>query len=241
MRSPDPRPTHSASVSTVGGEAHEHAEEIYAGGSAAAVAALERLSASQLLEHVGQQFGRVAIACSFQKESSVILDLATAAAPGRFEIFTLDTGVLFQETAKTWQRFEDHFSVRIEGVRGSAPDRLWANDSARCCDLRKVVPLRERLAGVDVWVTGVRRDQSPARAATPKLGWDRRHGLWKVAPLADWSEQDVWSHILSAGVPYHSLHDRGYASIGCVPCTVPGEGRNGRWAGAERTECGLHG
>jgi phosphoadenosine phosphosulfate reductase len=87
----------------------------------------------------------------------------------------------------------------------------------------------------------VRREQSPARAATPKLGWDERHGLWKVNPLADWSEKDVWRYIVERDVPYNPLHDRGYSSIGCTHCTKPGADRDGRWAGTGKTECGLHG
>ena len=106
--------------------------------------------------------------------------------------------------------------------------------------MRKVRPLERVLEGVDAWVTGLRRDQTPARAGTPKLGWDAAHGKWKAAPLADWTEQDVWRYIAAHDVPYNPLHDRGFASIGCTHCTAPGAGREGRWAGTDRIECGLH-
>jgi phosphoadenosine phosphosulfate reductase len=94
--------------------------------------------------------------------------------------------------------------------------------------------------GCGAWVTGLRRDQSPTRANAPKLGWDKKHGLWKIAPLATWTDKDVWSYIAEHDIPYNDLHDRGYASIGCTPCTKAGSGRDGRWAGSGRLECGLH-
>jgi phosphoadenosine phosphosulfate reductase len=107
--------------------------------------------------------------------------------------------------------------------------------------MRKVEPLERALSGVDAWITGLRRDQSAARADTPKLGADSGHpGKLKCAPLAAWSEQDVWRYIVENDVPYHPLHDRGYASIGCTHCTSPGGGRDGRWAGTDKIECGLH-
>jgi phosphoadenosine phosphosulfate reductase len=93
---------------------------------------------------------------------------------------------------------------------------------------------------VDAWITGVRRDQSPTRRDVGKLEWDRKHGLWKASPLADWSERDVWTYIFEHDVPYNDLHNRGYASIGCTHCTRPGGAREGRWAGLAKVECGLH-
>ena len=196
-------------------------------------------AANPLVEAAGR-FDRIAIACSFQKEASVILDLAAEAGLERFDVFTLDTGVLFDETITAWRAFEEHYGIRIDGVRGHWPEHLWETDPDACCNARKVVPLRERLDGYDAWVTGLRREQSPTRADTPEIGWDAKHGLFKVAPLAAWTEKDVWKRIVDRGLPYHELHDRGYSSIGCVPCTQPGEGRDGRWAGTGKVECGLH-
>jgi phosphoadenosine phosphosulfate reductase len=100
--------------------------------------------------------------------------------------------------------------------------------------------LERALADVDAWITGIRREQSPTRAEAPKLEQDPKRGISKVNPLADWSEKDVWRYIDRHELPYHPLHDRGYASIGCAPCTRPGDGRAGRWAGQDKTECGIH-
>ncbi|MDP9136346.1 MAG: phosphoadenylyl-sulfate reductase, partial [Actinomycetota bacterium] len=127
--------------------------------------------------------------------------------------------------------------ARQEAVHGP---EFWKVDPEACCGIRKVKPMREALAGCGAWVTGLRRDQSATRANAPKLGWDKKHGLWKVAPLAEWSDKDVWSYIAEHDIPYNDLHDRGYASIGCTPCTTPGAGRDGRWADSNRQECGLH-
>ena len=194
--------------------------------------------ASSLLERIAG-FEDVRIACSFQKEASVVLDLVLPAVP-QARVFTLDTGVLFPETHDTWRRFEDHFGVEIESSRGEWVAGMWDTDPDRCCDLRKVRPLRETLAGADLWVSGLRREQSHTRAAVEEIAWDTKHGLWKANPLAAWSEADVWAHIFDRDLPYHPLHDQGYGSIGCTHCTSPGTGREGRWAGSQKTECGLH-
>src|SRR2546428_13917215 len=108
------------------------------------------------------------------------------------------------------------------------------------CEIRKVSPLQQALTDVDWWVTGVLLDQTPFRASTEKIHWDDKHGLWKVNPLADWSDADVWDYIALHDIPYNNLHDRGYASIGCTHCTKPGDGRDGRWAGHDKTDCGMH-
>ncbi len=139
------------------------------------------------------------------------------------------------------ERLVERYGLRLKSFAPvGAPDRLWERDPDACCGMRKVTPLEQALAAVDAWITGLRRDQSPARAGTPKLGWDAAHGKWKAAPLADWTDKDVWRYIVANDVPYNSLHDRGFASIGCTHCTVPGAGRDGRWAGTDRIECGLH-
>ncbi len=104
----------------------------------------------------------------------------------------------------------------------------------------KVEPLERSLDTADAWITGLRRDQTAARANTPKLGWDASHGKWKAAPLADWTEKDVRRYLAEHDVPYNPLHDEGFASIGCTHCKVPGAAREGRWAGTDRIECGLH-
>ena len=193
-----------------------------------------------ILEAV-DRFGedRLALAASWQKETAVLVDLVRRHAPAA-RIFTLDTGVLFGETYETWRRVEERYGITVESYRGEWIPGLWATDPDRCCALRKVEPLERALADADCWISGVRRDQSPDRARTEELDWDDRHGLWKANPLAGWSEQDVWAYIALHDLPYNPLHDQGYSSIGCTHCTLPGKGREGRWAGLEKSECGLH-
>jgi phosphoadenosine phosphosulfate reductase len=200
---------------------------------------LEHLSAQELVAEAVARYPRVAVATSFQKEASVILDLVMRVDP-TVRVFTLDTGALFPETRETWARLEEHYDIQIEGVRGTLLDRHWERSTDSCCELRKVKPLRDTLADADAWIAGLRREQSPSRADTPKLKWDLKHGLWKLHPLADWTERDVWRYIMAHDVPYHPLHDRGFESIGCWPCTQAGTGREGRWAGAVKDECGIH-
>jgi phosphoadenosine phosphosulfate reductase len=153
-------------------------------------------------------------------------------------VFTIDTGVLFPETLQTWKRFEDRLGLRVEVLDASNPDQSWALE--RCCSEAKVEALDRALDGVDAWITGIRREQATTRSDAAKLERDEARGIWKVNPLADWSEKDVWRYISAHDLPYNPLHDRGYASIGCAPCTRPGSGREGRWAGLDKTECGIH-
>ena len=209
---------------------------------------LEPASAEEVLRFAVERFHpRLYVACSFQKEASVIMDLLLRIEPeARF--FTLDTGVLFDETYATWRRVEEHYGITVDRYAGISLDEqaerhgqaLWNRDHDRCCSIRKVAPLGEALSDVDAWISGLRRDQAAGRANTPKLDWDRKHGLWKLNPLADWTERDVWSYIAANDVPYHPLHDRGYSSIGCTHCTHPGGDRAGRWAGTDKIECGIH-
>ena len=209
---------------------------------------LEAASAEEVLEYLVDRFHpRLYVACSFQKEASVIMDMLLKIEPeARF--FTLDTGVLFPETYETWRRLEQRYGVHVDVYQGMSlarqrqlhGDELWNGDPDACCGIRKVEPLDRALEGMDAWISGLRRDQSPSRASTPKLAWDAKHGLWKANPLADWSEGDVWRHIVGHDVPYNPLHDQGYSSIGCTHCTKPGAGRDGRWAGEAKTECGIH-
>jgi phosphoadenosine phosphosulfate reductase len=209
---------------------------------------LEHMSAEEVLAYMVERFHpKLYVACSFQKEASVIMDMLLKIEPeARF--FTLDTGVLFQETYDTWRTVEQHYGITVDVYKGISleeqarlhGDELWESDPDACCGIRKVSPLNQALSEVDAWIAGVRRDQSPTRAHTEKLHWDEKHGLWKLNPLADWSERDVWDYLARNGVPYNPLHDRGYASIGCTHCTKPGDGRDGRWAGHDKTDCGMH-
>jgi phosphoadenosine phosphosulfate reductase len=199
---------------------------------------LETASAQEVLAYAVEQFHpRLTMACSFQKEESVLVHMLTQIEP-QARVFTIDTGVLFPETLQTWKRFEDRFGVNVEVMDARSPDEPWT--AAHCCSAAKVDALERALRDVDAWVTGIRREHAPTRADSAKLERDERRGIWKVNPLADWSEKDLWSYIFKHDLPYNPLHDRGYASIGCAPCTQPGEGREGRWAGEDKTECGIH-
>ena len=192
------------------------------------------------------------IACSFQKTSSVTVHIASQINPeARF--FYLDTDVLFPETYATRDalaerygiNFHRYSSMTLEQQAGLYGDELWGRDPDACCGIRKVEPMRSALSAVDCWVSGIRRKDTQARANAPKFAWDKRFGLWKLNPLADWSEEQVWDYIREHDIPYNALHDEGYPSIGCTHCTrKPAEGedaRAGRWAGTAKTECGLHG
>ena len=189
----------------------------------------------------------IALACSFQQEETVLLDILLSARPDA-RVFALDTHVLFPETYKLWEDVEARYGITVERAQGISlaeqaavhGDELWKREPSACCGIRKVTPLREKLSGLDAWITGIRREQSPTRATARKLEWDAGFGLWKLNPLADWTAQDIWKRIHERELPYHPLHDQGYSSIGCTHCTLPGSGREGRWAGDEKTECGLH-
>jgi phosphoadenosine phosphosulfate reductase len=210
---------------------------------------MEDASAEEVLEYLVDRFHpRLYVACSFQKEASVIMDMLLRIEPSA-RFFTLDTDLLFDETYETWRALEKKYDISIDVFRGLTleeqaarhGDALWAREPDKCCGIRKVTPLKRALSDVDCWVAGLRREQSSSRRGAKKVDWDLRHGLWKANPLADWSEREVWDYIARHDVPYNGLHDRGYPSIGCTHCTLPAsDGREGRWADADKTECGLH-
>jgi phosphoadenosine phosphosulfate reductase len=204
----------------------------------ATVPDLERASAQDVLAYGVERFHpRLTMACSFQKEESVLFHLLSQITPD-FRAFTIDTGVLFPETLATWKQFEDRFGVKLEVLDATSRGEPWT--AQRCCGEAKVQALELGLSDVDAWITGIRREQGPTRAQAPKLERDERRGIWKLNPLADWTEKDLWRYIFENDLPYHPLHDQGYASIGCAPCTQPGAGRDGRWTGQDKTECGIH-
>jgi phosphoadenosine phosphosulfate reductase len=200
---------------------------------------LERAGALDVVGHMLEHHHpRLALACSFQKEEAVLIDMLVKLEPAA-RIFTIDTGVLFPETYQTWRDLERHYGVAVEVFDAERQaGGLW--DASVCCSERKVAALDIALEGLDGWITGLRREQAPTRSGAAKLAFDQRRGIWKANPLADWSASQVWDYIATNGVPYNPLHDRGYESIGCMPCTLPGSGREGRWAGSDKTECGIH-
>lgn len=215
---------------------------------AALAARSEELSAEQLLRELAARFGdRMSLACSFQKEETVLLDLLFGIEP-KARVFAIDTHYLFPETYEHWREVERRYDTKVELFEGPSAaeltathgEKLWERKPDLYLAVAKVEPLARALGGLDCWITGVRREQSPTRASAPKLAWDAAHELWKANPLADWSDDDCWAYIRERGLPYNPLHDRGYASIGDTHSTLPGAGREGRWPGSDRTECGLH-
>ena len=197
---------------------------------------------------------RVSIMTSFQATGLVVLDMAQKLITG-FPAFTLDTGFLFKETIDLKHRLEDRYGIEIESVDPLLSverqaevygEALYRSQPDECCRMRKVEPLLRKLVDLDAWVTGVRRDQSETRANTRLLErhLDQDRSWIKINPLAGWNKKQVWDYILSHQIPYNPLHDQGYPSIGCVPCTrqvKPGEEeRSGRWSSFDKTECGIH-
>jgi phosphoadenosine phosphosulfate reductase len=196
-------------------------------------------------------------ACSFGAEDMVLLD-AIAAHARKIEIFTLDTGRLPEETHALLETVLDKYPVAIRTffpdtatieawVEQNGPNGFYKSVAQRqqCCQIRKVQPLQRALAGKKSWITGLRREQSAARQTLEREEWDEANGLTKINPLLEWTNDDVWEYIKVNDVPYNALHDRGYPSIGCAPCTravQPGEDiRAGRWWWEETSkECGLH-
>lgn len=221
--------------------------------SAEAGRALEDETALDVLRWATDHYGpRLTFATGFGAEGCVVLDLI-----GRhhlpIDIFTLDTGLLFPETYDLWRRLEDRYgyTIRRVGPELSVEEQaavhgpeLWGREPDRCCDIRKVTPLVAQLSQFDAWITAIRRDQTDHRADARPVEWDEKFGLAKVNPLVRWTKRDVWAHLLEHDVPYNPLHDLGYPSVGCLPCTsrvnAGEDDRAGRWRGTAKTECGLH-
>lgn len=220
----------------------------------------ESLPPQALLQWAVEQFGeRVALACSFGAEDVALVDMLAQITP-RPRFFVLDTGRLHQETYNVMERCRQRYHIEFEvyfpqtalverllRTKGANSFYQSIEDRKECCYIRKVEPLERALAGLQAWITGLRRQQAVTRADISKIEIDQAHGgLLKLNPLADWSEQQVWEYIRTHNVPYHPLHDQGFPSIGCVPCTRAirlGEDlRAGRWwwEKPEHKECGLH-
>ena len=195
----------------------------------------------------------VEIASGFGVEGMVLIDIAARLQPS-LRVFTLDTDFLFPETYALMERVEKRYGISVERLKPAlTPEeqeshygpQLWSRNPDACCNVRKIEPLRKKLSGLSAWVTSIRRDQTAVRASARKVEWDSKFHLVKINPLADWSSKRVWQYVTEHNVPYNPLHDRNYPSIGCTHCTrsvLPSEDpRAGRWAGFNKTECGLHG
>ncbi len=202
--------------------------------------------------------GKIALSSSMGAEDQVLTDMVLTADKNA-DIFTLDTGRVFPETYDLIQRTNSRYGInirvmfpdykRIEEMVNTKGINLFydsVENRKLCCHIRKIEPLQRALSSLDVWITGLRRSQSVTRTNGQMIEWDENNGLVKFNPLIDWSEEDVWDYIHENNVPYHRLHDKGFPSIGCQPCTraiEPGEDvRAGRWwwENPELKECGLH-
>jgi phosphoadenosine phosphosulfate reductase len=213
---------------------------------------VEALPAEDVLRWAFGEWGeKLCLSCSWQKQSSVLIHMVSELGL-EVDVIELDTHLFFKETYETRKRLVERYALELiapeivtiaEQHRDEGPN-LWERDPDRCCHLRKVEPLISVLSPYDAWVSGIRRDQSPSRANARKVERSERYGVWKIQPLADWSEKDVWRYIMDNDIPYNPLHDAGYRSIGCIPCTRPTrpdeEERAGRWAGSDKLECGIH-
>ncbi len=212
----------------------------------------ETMSAEDVLRFAAAEFGdRLCLTCSWQRQSSVLVHMVSELGLD-VDVIELDTELFFRETYATRDRLVERYGLRLirpevlsvaeQAVR-EGPN-LWESDPDRCCHLRKVEPLERALAGYGAWITGIRREQSPTRAGAARVEWSERYGVWKVQPLVDWDAKRVAAYLTVNEVPYNPLHDAGYPSIGCIPCTRPvvaGESeRAGRWAGSDKLECGIH-
>ena len=214
---------------------------------------VESLSAEDVIRWAAAEFGEgLCLTCSWQKQSSVLVHMVSELGLD-IDVIELDTHLFFRESYETREQLVDRYGLNLirpeiptiaEQHRVEGPN-LWERDPDRCCHVRKVEPLIEALEPYSAWASGIRRDQSPSRADTPKVQWSERYGVWKLHPLADWDEKRVWAYIKVNEIPYNPLHETGYRSIGCIPCTRPiapdEEERAGRWADSDKLECGIHG
>ena len=206
-----------------------------------------------ILNWAYESFGRdVVMATGFGTSGIVLMHLASKLRVDP-TIFYLDTDLFFPETYDLKERIEKEFGLRLTRVHSGLSveeqsrqngKELWSSNPDQCCFLRKVQPLRQFLTGKGAWITGVRAHQSSVRKEAQVVQWDAANNLVKINPLVRWTSKDVWSYIRLNELPYNTLHDRGYPSIGCMPCTVSvqkgGDERSGRWSGRSKTECGIH-
>lgn len=199
--------------------------------------------------------GETALATGFGPSGVVLMHMASQLAHGRRKtaVFYLQTDLFFPETLTLRDELAERLDIEFIEVHSGLSlneqahqfgERLWGRNPDLCCHLRKVEPLRRFLADKKAWITGIRRDQSPTRRHTKVVSWDSANHLVKLCPLAAWTQEQVWEYIDMHDLPTNALHDEGYPSIGCIPCTAPAlnaaSERAGRWAGQQKLECGIH-
>jgi phosphoadenosine phosphosulfate reductase len=214
---------------------------------------LESASPEEIIQWaVRQYFPWLTMATAFGPEGCVILSMLAKIEP-KVYVFNLDTGYQFKETLELRDRIAERYGIEVDLQRPELSVEeyeklhggpVYKRDPDKCCFDRKLTVLRRAVKGYSAWMSGIRRDQSPHRAKAPIVGWDKKFGLVKISPLANWTAKDVWRRIADENIPYNPLHDQGYPSIGCWPCTravLFGEDeRAGRWSGTAKKECGLH-
>jgi phosphoadenosine phosphosulfate reductase len=202
---------------------------------------------------VSHYYPKLTMATAFGPEGCAILHMLSRIEP-LVRVFNLDTGYQFTETLRLRDRFASEYGIEVELIRPelsvseyetSHGGPVYLTNADRCCHDRKLVPMRRAIEGYRAWISAIRADQSSQRSQAAVVGWDAKFGLVKVNPLLGWTQRDVWAYLVTNEVPYNPLHNRGYPSIGCWPCTraVPAgelDERAGRWAGQAKTECGLH-
>jgi len=201
---------------------------------------------------VERYFPKLTMATAFGPEGCVIIHWLAEIEP-RTHVFNLESGYQFKETLELRDRIAERYGIEVELKRPEQSVEvyealhggpLYKTNPDQCCNDRKIKVLKQAAVGWDAWMSGIRRDQSPDRAKAPIVAWDKKFGLVKISPLANWTKQQIWKLIVDENVPYNPLHDQGYTSIGCWPCTravMFGEDeRAGRWSGSAKTECGLH-
>lgn len=220
---------------------------------AAASERLERATPQEILRWSIDRFApRFTMATAFGPEGMTLIHMLAEIAP-ETPVFNLETGYQFQETLELREKVKQRYGIEVEykypeltveQYEAAHGGPLYKTDPNRCCMDRKLRVLHQAARGMYAWASAIRRDQSPDRARSPIVGWDRKFQLVKVSPLANWTKKEVWNLISQYDIPYNPLHDRGYTSVGCWPCTravQAGEDeRAGRWSGFQKTECGLH-
>jgi phosphoadenosine phosphosulfate reductase len=214
---------------------------------------LESAEPQEIIQWAAGQYGaKLTMATAFGPEGCVIIHWLASLAPKTY-VFNLETGYQFKETLELRDRIAARYGIEIalekpdmsvedyERLNGGP---LHRTDPDRCCGDRKIAVVHRVLRRFDAWMSGIRRDQSPDRAHAPIVGWDHKFGVVKISPLANWTKAKVWDLIVRENIPYNPLHDQGYVSIGCFPCTravtIGEDERAGRWSGSAKTECGLH-
>ncbi len=214
---------------------------------------LESATPQEILSWAIERFApRFSMATAFGPEGMTIIHMLSEIAP-ETPIFNLETGYQFQETLDLRERVKERYGIEVEykypelsvaDYEAKHGGPLYKTAPNQCCGDRKLSVLRRAAKGLHAWASAIRRDQTPDRAKAPIVGWDKKFQLVKVSPLANWTKKDVWNLISAHEIPYNSLHDKGYPSVGCWPCTreagLGEDERAGRWSGFQKTECGLH-